>query len=335
MTSGKRVSLAGISFMDKKSKIYVAGHTGLVGSSVYRRLLEGGYANIVTRTHGELDLMRQSDVERFFETERPEYVILAAAKVGGIHANSAYPAQFIFENLSIQNNVIHTAYLFGVKKLLFLGSACSYPKECPQPIKEEYLLSGCLEPTNEPYAVAKIAGIKLCEAYNRQYGTNFICAVPTNAYGPNDNFDPENSHVIPALLKKFYDAGQKGAAEVTLWGTGAPLREFIYVDDLADAILFLLKNHNGSEITNIGAEGEISTSELASIIGDIVGFKGRIRFDLSKPDGVPRKALDKTRLFGLGWRPEFSLPEGLQKTYQWFLKHQPKTKEAYKDAERS
>lgn len=311
--------------MDKKSKIYVAGHTGLVGSAVCRKLLKDGYSNIVTRTHNELDLLRQSTVERFFVTERPEYVVLAAAKVGGIYANNTFPAQFIFENLSIQNNVIHTAYLFGVKKLLFLGSACSYPKECPQPMKEEYLLSGRLEPTNEPYAVAKIAGIKLCEAYNRQYGTNFICAVATNAYGPNDNFNPETSHVIPALLQKFHDACQRGDTEVTLWGTGAPLREFIYADDLADAIQVLLKNYNGSEIINIGVGEEISTRDLAAMIGGIVGFKGRIRFDLSRPDGAARKSLDHTKLSGLGWRPEFSLPEGLQKMYQWFLHHQTMT----------
>jgi GDP-L-fucose synthase len=310
--------------MNKESKIYIAGHAGLVGSAVYRKLRKEGYTNIVTQPHGELDLLRQSSVESFFETERPEYVVLAAAKVGGIYANSTYPAQFIFENLSIQGNVIHAAYLFRVKKLLFLGSACSYPRECPQPIREEYLLTGPLEATNEPYAVAKIAGIKLCEAYNRQYGTNFICAVPTNAYGPNDNFHPENSHVIPALLQKFHDADQKRDSEVRLWGTGAPFREFIYADDLADAIRFLLQNHDGSEIINVGSGEEVSTRELAYMIGDIVGFKGRIRFDLSKPDGAPRKALDITKILGLGWRPEFSLLEGLQKTYQWFLKHQPK-----------
>ena len=321
--------------MNKESKIYIAGHTGLVGSAVYRKLLKEGYSNIVTRTHNELDLMRQSSVECFFDTERPEYVVLVAAKVGGIYANSTYPAQFIFENLSIQGNVIHAAYLCGVKKLLFLGSACSYPRECPQPIREEYLLSGPLEPTNEPYAVAKIAGIKLCEAYNRQYGTNFICAVPTNVYGPNDNFHPENSHVIPAFLQKFHNAKQNKESEVTLWGTGAQLREFIYVDDLADAIRFLLINHNGSEIINVGSGEEISTRELASMVGNLVGFKGRIRFDVSKPDGAPRKALYKKRLFGLGWRPEFPLMEGLQKTYQWFLRHQPKTEEAYKDEDRS
>jgi GDP-L-fucose synthase len=308
------------SFMNHNSRIYLAGHRGLVGSAIERKLLEEGYENIVTRPHSELNLVRQSDVERFFSEEKPEYVILAAAKVGGIHANSTYPAQFIFENLSIQNNVIHASSVSGVKKLLFLGSACSYPRDCPQPIKEEYLLTGPLEPTNEPYAIAKIAGIKLCQAYNRQYGADFICAVPTNAYGPNDNFDPEDSHVIPALLKKFHDATMAGAAEVTIWGTGAPLREFIYADDLADAIVFLVKNYHGSEIINIGAEGEISIGDIASIIGDVVGFKGQICFDRSKPDGAPQKTLDKTKLFSLGWRPKFPLLRGLEMTYQWFLK---------------
>jgi GDP-L-fucose synthase len=311
--------------MNERSRIYLAGHTGLVGTAMHRKLLEKGYSNIITRSHGELDLTRQSDVERFFQEEKPEYVILAAAKVGGIHANSTYPGQFIFENLSIQNNVIHASYLSGVKKLLFPGSACSYPRECPQPMKEEYLLTGPLEPTNEPYAVAKIAGITLCQAYNRQYGTDFICAVPTNAYGPNDNFDPEDSHVIPALLKKFHDARTTGAAEVTIWGTGSPLREFIYAEDLAEAFLFLLKNYGGSEIINIGTEEESSIKELASVIKDIVGFKGHIRFDSSKPDGAPRKTLDKTKLFGLGWRPEISLAEGLEMTYRWFLKYHSNT----------
>jgi GDP-L-fucose synthase len=308
--------------MNEQSRIYLAGHTGLVGSAVYRKLLQMGYSNVITRTHRELDLIQQSEVERFFKEENPEYVVLAASKVGGIHANSTYPAQFIFENLSIQNNVIHASYLSRVKKLLFPGSACSYPKECPQPIKEKCLLTGPLEPTNEPYAVAKIAGIKLCQAYNRQYGTNFICAIPTNAYGPNDNFDPEDSHVIPGLLKRFHDAKTAGAAEVMLWGTGSPLREFIYADDLANAMLFLLKNYQGSDVINIGTDSEISIRELASIIKEIVGFRGRIHFDTSKPDGAPRKILDKTNLFDLGWRPEFSLLEGLEMTYQWFLKHQ-------------
>lgn len=276
----------------------------------------------MTRTHDELDLVRQSDVERFFAEEKPDVVILAAAKVGGIHANSTYPAQFIFENLAIQNNVIHASYGSGVKKLLFFGSACSYPRDCPQPIKEEYLLTGPLEPTNEPYAVAKIAGIKLCQAYNRQYGANFICAVPTNAYGPNDNFDPEGSHVIPALLQNFHYAKITNAQEVTIWGTGAPLREFVYVDDLADAALFLLKNYNGSEIINVGAEEEISVGNLAALIKTVVGFEGQIKFDGSKPDGAPRKTLDKRKIFALGWRPKLSLPEGLKATYQWFLKSQ-------------
>jgi GDP-L-fucose synthase len=312
--------------MNKKDKIYIAGHTGLVGSAVYRKLVNDGYKNIITRNHNELDLTRQSAVEHFFDKERPDFTILTAAKVGGIYANNIYPAQFIYENLSIQNNVIHAAYLSGVRKLLFLGSACSYPRECPQPMKEEYLLSGFLEPTNEPYAVAKIAGIKLCQAYNRQYGTNFICAVPTNTYGPNDNFNTEDSHVIPALLKKFLDARINDVAEVTIWGTGTPIREFIYVDDLADALLFLMNNYQESEIINVGADSEISMEELAYIIKEIIGFKGSVHFDTSKPDGAPRKTLDKARLFGLGWHTKFSLREGLQKTYQSFLNHCTDTK---------
>ncbi|MCX6224410.1 MAG: GDP-L-fucose synthase [Bacteroidia bacterium] len=304
--------------MDPKSRIYLAGHTGLVGSAIYRRLVQAGCSNVITRTHRELDLMRQPDVEKFFAKEKPEYVILAAAKVGGIYANSTYPAQFLFENLSIQNNVIHTSWLSGVKKLVFLGSACSYPRECPQPIKEEFLLTGALEPTNEPYAVAKIAGVKLCQAYNLQYGTRFICAIPTNAYGPHDNFDPEDSHVIPALLQKCHDARTADSSEVTIWGTGEPLREFIYADDLADAVLFLLQHYEGFDMVNVGTEDEISTGDLARLIKDITGFKGDIRFDRSKPDGMPRKTLDKTRLFDLGWRPQVSLRNGLRITYQWF-----------------
>lgn len=312
-------------FIDKKSRIYLAGHTGLVGSAIYRQMRQAGYVNVITRTHHDLDLLRQSDVERFFAAEKPEYVILTAAKVGGIHANSTYPAQFIFENLSIQNNVIHTSWLSGVKKLVFLGSACSYPRECLQPIKEESMLTGPLEPTNEAYAVAKIAGIKLCQSYNRQYKTRFICAVPTNAYGPNDNFDPEDSHVIPALLKKFHDARMIGATQVTIWGTGVPLREFIYVDDLADATLFLLNHYEGPDMVNVGTESEISTGDLARLIKDVTGFKGGIHFDHSKPDGMPRKALDKTRLAGLGWHPQVSLREGLEITYEWFCKHHLKS----------
>jgi len=307
--------------MKKNDKIYIAGHTGLVGSAVHRKLVNDGYKKIITKHHNELDLTRQAAVEDFFCKEKPDFTILTAARVGGIYANNTYPAQFIYENLSIQNNVIHAAYLSGVQKLLFLGSACSYPRECPQPMKEEYLLSGFLEPTNEPYAVAKIAGIKLCQAYNRQYGTNFISAVPTNTYGPYDHFDTEDSHVIPALLRKFHDARMKSAADATIWGTGTPLREFIYVDDLADALLFLMNNYQESEIINIGADSEISMRELASIIKELVGFKGSIHFDTSKPDGAPRKTLDKTKLLGLGWHATYSLTEGLGNTCQWFLKN--------------
>lgn len=309
-------------FIEPKSRIYLAGHTGLVGSAIHRRLLQAGCSNVIVRTHRELDLMRQSEVEHFFAEEKPEYVILAAAKVGGIYANSAYPAQFLFENLSIQNNVIHTSWLFGVKKLVFLGSACSYPRECPQPIKEDFLLTGALEPTNEAYAVAKIAGIKMCKSYNFQYGTRFICAVPTNAYGPLDNFDPEDSHVIPALLQKFHDARTAGHPEVTIWGSGTPLREFIFADDLADAILFLLQHYEGSEMINIGTEDEISMRELANLLKDITGFEGDIRFDRTKPDGMPRKTLDKSRLFSLGWSPKVSLRDGLSITYRWFRETQ-------------
>lgn len=305
-------------YMDQESRIYLAGHTGLVGSAIYRKLKQAGYSNIITQTHHELDLTRQSDVEKFFAQAKPEYVILAAAKVGGINANITYPAQFLFENLSIQNNVIHTSWLSGVRKLIFLGSACSYPRDCPQPIQEEFLLTGALEPTNEPYAVAKIAGIKLCEAYNRQYGTCFVCAVPTNAYGPNDNYDPEGSHVIPALMQKFHAARQADSPEVTIWGTGAPLREFIHSEDLADALLFLLKHYEGADIINVGTEEEISTNNLAHLIKDITGFKGNIRFDHSRPDGMPRKVLDKTKLYSLGWRPRICLEEGLSMTYKWY-----------------
>jgi GDP-L-fucose synthase len=303
--------------MDKTSKIYIAGHAGLVGSAVCRRLRQEGYGQLVTRAHAELDLLRQSAVEAFFEQERPEYVVLAAARVGGIQANSAYPAQFLFENLTIQNHVIDAAHRFGVRKLLFLGSACSYPRDCPQPMKEAYLLTGPPEPTNEPYAVAKIAGMKLCEAYHRQYGSPFIVAVPTNAYGPNDNFDPENSHVIPALLQKFHGARQGG--EVVLWGTGKPRREFIHADDLAAALVFLLKNYDGREIVNVGTGEEVSLEGLANLIAGLVGYQGAIRFDPSRPDGAPRKLLDHSRLAGLGWRPGVPLAEGLRKTYQWFL----------------
>ncbi len=308
----------------KDTKIYIAGHTGLIGVALLSKYKKEGFENIVVRIHKELDLTRQSDVDDFFRTEKPQYVILAAAKVGGIHANSKYPAQFIYENISIQTNIIHSAYLYGVKKLLFFGSACTYPRKCPQPMKEEYLLSGYLEPTNEPYAVAKIAGIKMCQAYNKQYGTNFICAVPTNTYGLNDNFSPEESHVIPALIMKFHNAKQKNESAVTIWGTGRPMREFIYVDDVADACFFLMHRYNESNIINVGTGREVSIKELAHLIKEVVGYDGKIIFDTSKPDGSHRKSLDVTNLKNLGWQAKTSLKDGLQKTYHWYLRHAAK-----------
>lgn len=315
--------------MINNSKIYVVGHTGLLGSALLRRLENDGCANIVKKTHQELDLLCRGEVENFFKTEKPQYVILAAAKVGGIHANCTYPAQFIYENLTIQINVIHSAYLNGVEKLLFFGSACSYPRDCRQPMKEEYLLSGRLEPTNEPYAAAKIAGIKMCQAYNKQYGTSFICATPTNVYGPNDNFDTNNSHVIPALIMKFHNAKIKDQESVILWGTGSPVREFIYADDLAEACLFLMKNYYSTEIINIGSGEEISIKNLAYLIKDVIGYHGEITFDTSKPDGAPRKVLDGSKLKNLGWETKTSLKEGICKTYQWYLKHAGKTRHEY------
>lgn len=304
--------------MKNDSKIYVAGHQGLVGSSIMRRLRAEGYNNFVLRTHQEIDLEIQRDVEELFNSERPEYVFLAAARVGGIFANNTYPADFIYNNLIIQANVINAAYKFGVKKLLFLGSSCIYPKFAPQPMKEEHLLTGKLEPTNEPYAIAKIAGILMCQAYNRQYGTNFISVMPTNLYGPNDNFDPLNSHVLPALIRKFHEAKIEGRPYVEVWGTGNPRREFLYVDDLAEACLFLMDSYNESEIINIGMGEDISIKELAYIIKEVVGYGGEIRFDLNKPDGSPRKLLDTGRIRALGWRPKISLREGIEKTYRWY-----------------
>ncbi len=304
--------------MEKSSKIYVAGHRGLVGSAILRALERNGYKNIVVRTHKELDLTRQKEVEDFFETERPEYVFLSAAKVGGILANATYPAEFIYENLAISLNVINSAYKFGVKKLLFLGSSCIYPKLSPQPIKEEYLLSGYLETTNEAYAVAKIAGLEMAKFYRQQYSVDFISAMPTNLYGPNDNFDLNNSHVIPALLRKFHEAILEGRDEVVIWGSGTPRREFLYIDDLADALLFLMNNFSDSTHINVGVGDDVSITELAEIIKDITGFKGRIVYDKTKPDGTPRKLLDVSRLFSLGWRPKYSLEEGLRLTYNWF-----------------
>ncbi len=307
--------------MDKGAKIYVAGHRGLVGSAIVRRLGSGGYENISTRTHKELDLEIQKDVWDFFEKERPEYVFLAAARVGGIMANNTWPADFIYNNLLIQVNIIKAAHMYGVKKLLFLGSSCIYPKLCPQPMKEEYLLSGPLEPTNEPYAVAKIAGIKLCQSYNRQYGTNYISVMPTNLYGTNDNFDLTSSHVLPAMIRKFDDAKADAKQQVVLWGTGAPYREFLHVDDLADACVFLMNNYDGSEIVNIGTGKDITIRGLAELVKKVVGFRGEIVWDSTKPDGTPRKQLDVSRLQALGWSPKIDLEEGIRTTYQWYLQN--------------
>jgi GDP-L-fucose synthase len=335
--------------MDKTSRIYVAGHRGLVGSAIYRRLESGGFTNLITRTSRELDLTRQADVEAFFKKENPEYVFLAAAKVGGILANNTYPADFIYDNMMIQSNIIHASYLNGAKKLLFLGSSCIYPKLAPQPMKEEYLLGGELEPTNEPYAVAKIAGIKMCQSYNRQYRTNYISVMPTNLYGPRDNFDLSTSHVLPALIRKFHEgkvASQQGEGQVevkakkdlsqpqpavtpepqpephsvTIWGTGTPRREFLYVDDLADACLFLMERYDSSEIINIGVGEDITIAELAELVKQVVGYEGEIIYDSSKPDGTPRKLLDVSRLHSLGWRARTSLEEGIRKTYEWYVK---------------
>jgi len=306
--------------MEKDSKIYIAGHRGLVGSALVRRLTEPGYMNLIVRTHAELDLARQTEVEDFFKREHPEYVFLAAAKVGGILANNTYPAEFIYSNIVVQSNVIHSSYLFGVKKVLFLGSSCIYPRDCPQPMKEDYLLSGYLEPTNEPYAIAKIAGIKMCQAYNRQYGANFISVMPTNLYGPNDNFDIQNAHVLPALIRKFHEAKVAGQKEVVVWGTGSPRREFLYVDDLADACIFLMNNYNNSpEIINIGVGKDISIRELALMVKEIVDYNGEIVFDTSKPDGTPRKLLDVSKLSSLGWQAKTGLREGIKRTYQWYV----------------
>jgi GDP-L-fucose synthase len=305
--------------MEKEAKIYVAGHQGLVGGVILRLLKDQGYGNLLYRSSRELDLRQQEAVAVFFRAERPDYVFLAAAKVGGILANSTYPAEFIYDNLMIQTNVIHQAFLNGVKKLMFLGSSCIYPKFCPQPMKEEYLLDGKLEPTNEPYAVAKIAGIELCQAYNRQYGAGFIAVMPTNLYGPGDNFDLHDSHVLPALMRKCHLAKIAGAEELKIWGTGNPRREFLYVDDLADACLFLMEKYQDSEIINVGVEKDLTIKELASLVAGVVGFDGRLSFDVSMPDGTLRKLLDVSRLRALGWQSRVPLREGLEKTYAWFL----------------
>lgn len=304
--------------MDKNAKIYVAGHRGLVGSAIVRNLEKKGYKNIVTRTHDELDLKDSKKVEEFWENERPEYVYLAAAKVGGILANDQYPADFIYENLMIQNNVIKAAHDFGAKKLLFLGSTCIYPKNAPQPIKEEYLLSGYLEPTNEAYAIAKIAGLEMCKFFKRQYGDNFISCMPTNLYGPYDNFDLKSSHVLPALIRKFHEAKKENNPAVEIWGTGTPLREFLHVDDMADACVFLMENYDGEEHVNIGTGEEISIKQLAEIIKSIVGYKGELVFNTDKPDGTPRKLTDISKLNGLGWKHSINLREGIESSYEWF-----------------
>jgi GDP-L-fucose synthase len=308
--------------MEKESKIYIAGHRGLVGSAILRKLREGGYSNLVTRTSRELDLREQGAVREFFERERPEYVFLAAAKVGGILANDTWPADFLYQNLMIEANVIESARLSGVKKLLFLGSTCIYPRMAPQPLKEEYLLTGPLETTNEWYAVAKIAGIKLCQACQRQYGSKFISAMPTNLYGPEDNFDLESSHVMPALIRKFHEAKINRVPSVTVWGTGKPLREFLHVDDCAAACLFLMQHYDGEEIVNIGVGEDLSIAELAELVSKVVGFAGKIVYDAGKPDGTPRKLVDVTRINGLGWRAGIPLEAGIRMTYEWFLENQ-------------
>lgn len=307
--------------MNKDSKIYVAGHRGLVGSAIVRNLEAKGYTHIIYRTHEELDLTNQADVQAFFKEEQPEYVILAAAKVGGIHANNTYPADFIYDNLMIQNNVIKAAHDYKVKKLLFLGSTCIYPKMAPQPIREEYLLTGALEETNEAYAVAKIAGLEMCKFFKRQYGDNFISCMPTNLYGPNDNFDLKSSHVLPALIRKFHEAKINGSDTVEVWGTGTPLREFIYVDDMADACVFLMENYDGEQHVNIGTGEEVSIRQLAETVKEVVGFEGELVFNTDMPDGTPRKLTTVDKLHGLGWKHNVSLNEGIRRAYEWFLEN--------------
>lgn len=305
--------------MNKNSKVYIAGHRGLVGSALVRNLEARGFKNIICRNHKELDLTNQNEVREFFKIEKPEYVFLAAAKVGGIHANNTYPAEFIYDNLMIQNNVIKAAHDFKVEKLLFLGSTCIYPKMAPQPIKEEYLLTGALEETNEAYAVAKIAGLEMCKFFKRQYGDNFISCMPTNLYGPNDNFDLKSSHVLPALIRKFHEAKTSGSEVVEVWGTGTPLREFIYVDDMADACIFLMENYDGEQHVNIGTGEEVSIRRLAETVKEVVGFHGELVFNTSMPDGTPRKLTTVHKLNGLGWKHKVSLNDGIKLAYTWFL----------------
>lgn len=307
--------------MKKNAKIYIAGHRGMVGSAIYRKLEREGFNNIITKTSQELDLRNQLSVVEFFEQEKPEYVFLAAAKVGGIVANNTYRADFLYENLAIQNNIIHQSYLSNVNKLMFLGSSCIYPKLAPQPLKEEYLLTGLLEETNEPYAIAKIAGIKMCEAYRSQYGCNFISAMPTNLYGYNDNYHPENSHVLPALIRKFHEAKNNNLDVVEIWGSGMPMREFLFADDLADACFFLMENYNEAGLVNIGTGEDLTIRELALTIKNTIGFNGDIKFDTTKPDGTPRKLMDVSKLHSLGWKHQIDLRSGLQLTYSDYLSH--------------
>lgn len=308
--------------MEINSNIYIAGHRGMVGSAIMRNLQSKGYNNIITRASKELDLRNQQAVTDFFASEKPEYVFLAAAKVGGIQANNVYRADFIYENLMIQNNVIHQSYVNGIKKLMFLGSSCIYPKMAPQPLKEEYLLTGLLEETNEPYAIAKIAGIKMCESYKRQYGCNFISVMPTNMYGPNDNYNLNNSHVLPALIRKFHDAKENNLPFVEMWGTGTPMREFLHADDLGDACVYLMNTYDGEQFVNIGSGKDLTIKDLALLIKDIVGYKGEIKHDLSKPDGTPRKLMDVSYLHSLGWKHKIELPEGIKQVYEDFKNKQ-------------
>jgi GDP-L-fucose synthase len=308
--------------MNESSSIFVAGHRGLVGAAVVRELGRQGYGRLLLRGSADLDLRRQAEVETFFERERPEYVILAAAKVGGIHANDTYPADFIRDNLQIQVNVIDAAWRSGVRKLCFLGSSCIYPKLAPQPMREDALLTGPLEPTNEWYAIAKIAGIKMCQAYRRQHGFNAISLMPTNLYGPGDNFDLQNSHVLPALIRRFHEANLRGDPEVVIWGTGTPRREFLHVDDLAGAVVHLMRSYDGEEVVNVGCGTDITIRDLAGLVAGVVGYVGRIGLDPSKPDGTPRKLLDVSRLAALGWQPRVTLEEGVRETYRWFLEHE-------------
>ncbi|GAC1304694.1 MAG: GDP-L-fucose synthase [Mucilaginibacter sp.] len=305
--------------MDKNSKIYIAGHRGMVGSAIHRKLEREGFNNIITRTSADLDLRNQAQVASFFEDEKPEYVFLAAAKVGGIVANNTFRGEFLYDNLMIECNIIHNSYLTGVKKLLFLGSSCIYPKMAPQPLKEEYLLSGPLEPTNEPYAIAKIAGIELCDSYRFQYGCNYISAMPTNLYGYNDNYHSEHSHVLPALIRRFHEAREQGLSSVTIWGTGSPRREFLFADDLAEACYYLMENYDEPGLINIGTGEDITIRDLTAIIKKIVGFDGNIRYDVSKPDGTPRKLMDVSKLHGKGWKHTIELEEGIKLAYQDFL----------------